>query len=82
MAGRGGSRAERVAAWRNRYWQRVKQIKTDVDQLGPAVDLLRLALTKCTTPEQRKAIVATAVADLVAPAEELLTHYETRGRKS
>lgn len=82
MPGHSGSRAERVALWRDRYWRRVKQVKTDVDQLSVAVDHLRLALLKCASPEQRKAILATAVADLVGPAEELLTHYETRGRKS
>ncbi|KAA2248683.1 hypothetical protein F0L68_39735 [Solihabitans fulvus] len=82
MPGHRATRPERVAAWRDRYWQRLRRVKTDVEQLSVALDHLRLALTKCATPEQRQAIVATAVADLVAPAEELLARYESRGRTS
>jgi hypothetical protein len=82
MPGHDGGRAGRVAAWRSRYWQRLRDAKTDLDRLGAALDHFRVAVTKCAGPEQRKEIVTEAVADLAGQAEELLTHFETRGRKN
>lgn len=79
MGGHRDSRHARVTRWRERYWQRLNQIKTDTDQIAVAADHLRVALHKCATPAQRNDIIATAVADLVAPAEELLTRYERTG---
>ncbi|MPY81398.1 MAG: hypothetical protein GEV04_24015, partial [Actinophytocola sp.] len=76
MSGHRDSRRARVARWRQRYWQRLEQIRTDTDQIAVAADHLRVALNKCASPAQRNDIIATAVADLVAPAEELLTRYE------
>lgn len=80
MGGHRDGRSARVARWRRLYWQRLEQVKSDTDQLAAAADHLRIALNKCATPEQRGDIIATAVADLVAPAEELLTRYERKGR--
>jgi hypothetical protein len=80
MTGHKGGRAGRVARWRARYWQRLEQVTSDLDRIGVAADHLRLVLAKCTTPEQRKDIVATAIADLAGPAEELLTRFEKRGK--
>lgn len=81
MPGHRDGRAGRVARIRTRYWTRLKATSSDIDRLGVAVDHLRVAVAKCAGPEQRKAVIDAAVADLVGPAEELLTHYETRGRK-
>ncbi|MFI5614715.1 hypothetical protein [Amycolatopsis sp. NPDC051903] len=80
MAGHRDGRAGRVARWRRTYWERLGLVKNDTDQIAAAADLLRLALNRCTTPEQRGPIIAAAVADLVQPAEELLTRYERKGR--
>jgi hypothetical protein len=80
MSGRRDGRSARVAKWRNWYWRAMELVKKDTDQIAVAADHLRLALNRCATPEQRGDIIATAVADLVAPAEELLTRYERNGR--
>ncbi|PXY16567.1 hypothetical protein [Prauserella muralis] len=80
MGGHRDSRSARVARWRRLYWERVERIRSDTDQIAAAADHLRIALNKCATPEQRTDIIATAVADLIAPAEELLTRYERKGR--
>ena len=80
MGGHRDGRSARVARWRHMYWQRLQRVEKATDQIAAAADLLRIALNKCATAEQRDQIVATAVADLVAPAEELLTRYERTGR--
>lgn len=82
MPGHKAGRAGRVAAWRDRFWQRMTATNSDLDRVAVAADHLRLVLAKCATPQQREAIATAAVADLVGPAEELLAHYETRGRKA
>jgi hypothetical protein len=82
MAGHQGGRAGRVAAWRDRFWLRMKSTTSDLDRISVAADHLRLVLTKCANTAQREAIATAAVADLVGPAEELLSHFETRGRKA
>lgn len=80
MAGHRNGRSGRVALWRDRYWQGVKKSSSDLERLGVAADHLRLVLSKCAEPDQRRAIVSAAVADLVGPAEELLSNYERRTR--
>jgi hypothetical protein len=81
MAGHSEDRATRVAKWRGWYWQALKQIKRDTDQISVAADHLRLAINRSRiTDEQRKSIIATAVADLAGPAEELLSRFERKGR--
>jgi hypothetical protein len=81
MPGHRGGGGGRVAAWRDRFWQRMKATTSDLDRVGVAADHLRLVLAKCATPAQREAIATAAIADLVGPAEELLAHFETHGRK-
>jgi hypothetical protein len=80
MPGHRGGRAGRVARWRARYWQRLQEVKTDTDRIAVALDHLRLAL-KYTSPQQRTTVIAAIVAEIAGTAEELLSHYETRGRK-
>lgn len=82
MSGHEGGRAGLVARWRKRYWDRVQNAKTDLDRVGAAFDHLRIAVQKCAGPKERKAIVEAVIADLVGPAEELLTHFEAHGRKA
>jgi len=81
MGGHRDGRSARVARWRQRFWNRLEQVDSDTDQIAAAADHLRLALNKCATPEQRNDIIATAVADLVNPAEELLTRYERKASR-
>jgi hypothetical protein len=79
MAGHRGGRAGRVAGWRARYWDRIEAADGPT-KVRVAADLFCLVIDKCASPEQQNHLVATAVANLAGPAEQVLNRYETRGR--
>lgn len=78
MGGHRGGRAGRVARRREIYWRRLQTARSDIDRLAIAFDHLRHAL-RFATPHRRATVVTTLVAEIASTAEELLSHYETRG---
>jgi hypothetical protein len=78
MAGHRGGRAGRVQRRREIYWRRLAEARSDIDRLAIALDHLRHAL-RFATPHRRAKVVTTLVAEIASTAEELLSHYETRG---